>query len=113
MQIPYKDECQIIPKQVPNQKCIQVPKQQCSTVPVKVPRTVYKSSHQPLCGRGKYGWLMNNENQLLKNYVYQNELIEKEIGVSKIHPYSDFKNQKIHLGKKINKFQSPKYENGF
>ena len=55
LQIPYKDECQIIPKQVPNQKCIQVPKQQCSTVPVKVPRTVYKSSHQPLCGRGKYG----------------------------------------------------------
>ena len=66
LQIPYKDECQIIPKQVPNQKCIQVPKQQCSTVPVKVPRTVYKSSHQPLCGRGKYGWLMNNENQLPK-----------------------------------------------
>ena len=89
-----------------------MPKQQCSTVPVKVPRTVYKSSHQPLCGRGKYGWLMNIGIQL-SNYVHISKWIEKEIGVSKIHPYSDFKNQKVHLGKKINKFQSPKYENGF
>ena len=41
---------------MPVQKCHQVPKQHCTKVPVKVPRVVYQSVHQRVCGgHGGYG----------------------------------------------------------